>query len=159
MVLRKTLGKQFRGSKRTFIHRIQTRSPALNANFVSSLIVNHLMKTLNYNLQPSIAEPVLVPAPAAIIAAAVSNDVPDVAPAQEELDQSTSSSASASADPNMSNQTVIAANDSIKSAPEAEVKIDERQCQRMSIFSLSRYLLRPQLVSPHPLLPRNQNNL
>ena len=60
----------------------------------------------------------LVPAPAAIIAAAVANDVPDVAPVKEELDQSNSSSASA--DPNMSNQTVILANDSIKSAPEDE---------------------------------------
>lgn len=82
------------------------------------------MKTLNY-LQPFITEPVLVPAPAAIIAAAVSNDVPDVAPLKEELDHSSSSSASASADPNMSNQTVIAANDSIKSAPEVEVTPNE----------------------------------
>ena len=64
-----------------------------------------------------------MPAPAAIIAAAVSNDVPDVAPVKEELDQSGSSSASA--DPNMSNQTVIAAaNESIKSAPEVEVMLD-----------------------------------
>ena len=69
----------------------------------------------------------LVPPPAAIVAAAISanaatDDVPEVVNNKpEELDNVSTSSAEA--DPDVSNQTVIlAANDSIKSAPEVEVK-------------------------------------
>ena len=69
----------------------------------------------------------LVPPPAAIVAAAISanaatDDVPEAVNIKpEELDNVSTSSAEA--DPDVSNQTVIlAANDSIKSAPEVEVK-------------------------------------
>ena len=68
----------------------------------------------------------LVPPPAAIVAAAISanaatDDVPEVVNNKpEELDNVSTSSAEA--DPDVSNQTVIlAANDSIKSATEVEV--------------------------------------
>ena len=106
----------------------------------------------------------LVPPPAAIVAAAISanaatDDVPEVVNNKpEELDNVSTSSAEA--DPDVSNQTVIlAANDSIKSATEVEVN---KKYSFKHIFykniSLIRYLFRPQTLSPQlPQLQRSKN--